>query len=79
MLGSRERPGFTESPSAVIPEAHFERLKRVRVSQQMACDEREFLGDMMKAEDEADENIAWKMNYFNGYGHNSWSMLGHQI
>ena len=45
----------------------------------MACDEREFLGDVMTAEDEADENIAWLMDYINGYGQISWSMLGHKI
>ena len=57
----------------------MKRLQRVHDSQQMACDERDFLGDRMKAEDEVDENTAWMMGYFKGYGHNSWSMLGHLI
>ena len=63
-----------ESPNVAIPEA--ERFQRVPVSQQMACDQR----DKIKAEDEADENIAWMMDYFKGCGHNnSWSMLVHLI
>ena len=68
-----------ETTSAIILEVHIEILQLVRVSQQMARDEREFLGDMMVAEDEADEKAAWMMDYFNGNWHNNLSMLGHLI
>ena len=46
----------------------------------MTCNERELRGDKMTAEQEADDNIAWMMEYFKGCGHNnSWAMLGHLI
>ena len=32
VIESRGRPGFTESPSVVIPEAHIERLQQMRNS-----------------------------------------------
>ena len=69
MSGSLGRPGFMESPS----------VQRERLTRQMACDKRECRGDVMTEEKEADDNIAWMMEYFIGCGHSSWARLGHLI